>query len=215
MRANGAPKRCSAANKPREVGSAGSRRNRRSARHRPRDAGAQAASLGGGHRRQPARGTPAASVRVPLLASPIGPHLILAAAQPLPLIDVCCDGAASSVWPTTATLPWLPMLDIANPMCSHRTNLRPSRRAGTAPLKGLPARDARRRALARAVPAWQAEAGSRERGDRRSNAGSTAGQRGAAHVHAVMPRAVPKRKQVRRRGPAGRTSGPPSIRPRW
>ena len=39
-------------------------------------------------------------------------------------------------------------------------NLRPISRAGTAPGKGLPARDARQRALAGAGSAWQAQAGS-------------------------------------------------------
>ena len=45
--------------------------------------------------------------------------------------------------------------------------LRPISRAGTAPGKGLPARDARMRALAGAVPAWQAQAGAGGCGERR------------------------------------------------
>ena len=73
-------------------------------------------------------------------------------------------------------------------------NLRPSSRAGTAPLKGLPDRDATyASALAGVGSAWQAQAGSRGVGGRRQRSG--AGQ--AAGGRATVPPALLRRNQTR------------------
>ena len=81
--------------------STGTRRNRRRARHRPRDAGAWAASHTSGHQRHQVRddrSLPRSSRYVCVgahagIALPVPP--ILAAAQPLPLIRHCCGAAAT------------------------------------------------------------------------------------------------------------------------
>ena len=122
--------------------------------------------------------------RVPIRESPTRPPQTLTAAQPLPHLGWSGQRAAppsSVVYRESGGVPTPP-------------DLRPVSRANPAPGKVLPVRDARMRALAGVDAVWQAQAGSRGRGDAARD-----GQRAGAVtlVHAMLAQTVPSRAHVR------------------